>query len=303
MLGALDFLTSYPYGCTEQTLSSFLPNLVVARALAQLKLTPTERLSLRRSAGHGRRHAAARLPARRRRVGLVEDGREPPVHDGVRDLRAARDQGQRLPGERLEDPPGPGRAGEALSRVPARGAGAQGLHAVRARARRGGGTRARHRRRRRRSTARPRSTELWARRDDLTPYGRALLLLTLDAGKDARGDELAASLLARGQADRRPGLVGRRPRPAARGLGRHQRRSHGHGRAGAGRAQPGIAGARSRRALSAGQPSVRRVLGEHEADRDGALRPDGVHEGARRDAVGLCRRRLGQRRGGQDGDL
>ncbi len=46
MLGALDFLTGYPYGCTEQTLSSFLPNLVVARALAQLKLTPTERLSL-----------------------------------------------------------------------------------------------------------------------------------------------------------------------------------------------------------------------------------------------------------------
>lgn len=46
MLGALDFLTGYPYGCTEQTLSSFLPSLVVARALAQLKLTPTERLSL-----------------------------------------------------------------------------------------------------------------------------------------------------------------------------------------------------------------------------------------------------------------
>ena len=35
-----------PYGCTEQTLSAFLPNLVVARTLAQLKLTPTERLSL-----------------------------------------------------------------------------------------------------------------------------------------------------------------------------------------------------------------------------------------------------------------
>ena len=29
MLGALDFLTSYPYGCTEQTLSSFVPNLLV----------------------------------------------------------------------------------------------------------------------------------------------------------------------------------------------------------------------------------------------------------------------------------
>ena len=34
------------------------------------------------------------------------------------------------------------------------------------------------------------------RRDDLTPYGRALLLLTLDARKDPRGNELAASLLA-----------------------------------------------------------------------------------------------------------
>ena len=45
LLGALDFLTSYPYGCTEQTLSSFLPNLLVTRALTQLQLAPTERLS------------------------------------------------------------------------------------------------------------------------------------------------------------------------------------------------------------------------------------------------------------------
>ena len=34
VLGALDFLTEYPYGCTEQTLSSFLPNLLVTRARA-----------------------------------------------------------------------------------------------------------------------------------------------------------------------------------------------------------------------------------------------------------------------------
>jgi hypothetical protein len=45
VLGALDFLTGYPYGCTEQTLSSFLPNLLATRALAELKLVPTERLS------------------------------------------------------------------------------------------------------------------------------------------------------------------------------------------------------------------------------------------------------------------
>ncbi len=32
LLGALDFLTArIPYGCTEQTLSSFLPNLLVTR--------------------------------------------------------------------------------------------------------------------------------------------------------------------------------------------------------------------------------------------------------------------------------
>jgi len=36
MLGSLEFLTSYPYGCTEQTLSSFLPNLVVRAAMKDL---------------------------------------------------------------------------------------------------------------------------------------------------------------------------------------------------------------------------------------------------------------------------
>lgn len=46
MLGALDFLTSFPYGCTEQTLSSFLPNVMVLRALDELKLAPTERMTV-----------------------------------------------------------------------------------------------------------------------------------------------------------------------------------------------------------------------------------------------------------------
>jgi len=32
---ALDFLTSYPYGCAEQTMSSFLPDVAVAQALGQ----------------------------------------------------------------------------------------------------------------------------------------------------------------------------------------------------------------------------------------------------------------------------
>jgi uncharacterized protein YfaS (alpha-2-macroglobulin family) len=36
LFGALDFLTSYPYGCTEQTMSSFLPDVLVSDALKKL---------------------------------------------------------------------------------------------------------------------------------------------------------------------------------------------------------------------------------------------------------------------------
>ena len=38
LFGALDYLTSYPYGCTEQTMSSFLPNVVVRRALRETSI-------------------------------------------------------------------------------------------------------------------------------------------------------------------------------------------------------------------------------------------------------------------------
>jgi uncharacterized protein YfaS (alpha-2-macroglobulin family) len=39
LFSALGYLTSYPYGCTEQTMSSFLPNLVVADTLKKLNLS------------------------------------------------------------------------------------------------------------------------------------------------------------------------------------------------------------------------------------------------------------------------
>ncbi|HLG17863.1 MAG TPA: alpha-2-macroglobulin family protein [Blastocatellia bacterium] len=38
LFGALDYLTAYPYGCTEQTMSSFLPNVIVAQALKDVKI-------------------------------------------------------------------------------------------------------------------------------------------------------------------------------------------------------------------------------------------------------------------------
>jgi uncharacterized protein YfaS (alpha-2-macroglobulin family) len=46
MLGALDYLVDFPYGCTEQTVSSFVPNLLVMRTLTQLGIAPSERMSL-----------------------------------------------------------------------------------------------------------------------------------------------------------------------------------------------------------------------------------------------------------------
>lgn len=37
LFGALDYLTSFPYGCTEQTMSSFLPNVIVAQTLKDVE--------------------------------------------------------------------------------------------------------------------------------------------------------------------------------------------------------------------------------------------------------------------------
>jgi alpha-2-macroglobulin len=41
IFGALDYLTEFPYGCTEQTMSSFLPNVVVAKAMKDLHIPST----------------------------------------------------------------------------------------------------------------------------------------------------------------------------------------------------------------------------------------------------------------------
>jgi alpha-2-macroglobulin len=38
LFGAIDYLTEFPYGCTEQTLSSFVPNIVVSKALSDLNI-------------------------------------------------------------------------------------------------------------------------------------------------------------------------------------------------------------------------------------------------------------------------
>ncbi|MBM3458865.1 MAG: hypothetical protein FJX77_10085, partial [Armatimonadetes bacterium] len=42
LLGALEYLTGYPYGCTEQTMSRFLPDVLVEKALRELELRRPE---------------------------------------------------------------------------------------------------------------------------------------------------------------------------------------------------------------------------------------------------------------------
>ena len=48
MFDALDYLTSYPWGCTEQTMSSFLPDLIVSQTIDKLHLkSPIDPATLR----------------------------------------------------------------------------------------------------------------------------------------------------------------------------------------------------------------------------------------------------------------
>jgi uncharacterized protein YfaS (alpha-2-macroglobulin family) len=47
MVNGLDYLKNYPYECTEQTVSRFLPNVLTYRALNQLGIvSPTLQVSL-----------------------------------------------------------------------------------------------------------------------------------------------------------------------------------------------------------------------------------------------------------------
>lgn len=201
VLGALDFLTSYPYGCTEQTLSSFLPNLLVTRALTALKLAPTERLSaLDRQVSSGLQrlydyqhddggwgwwkadqnhpfmtaYALWGMDEARRAGVKVTDYR---IGNGARALAKLYTSYPRA------EPDLKAYEAYVLQRAAANGSeivwyedGKQGRYThVAAR------------------------DELWEARARMSVYGRALLLLLLDEAKDLRGDELAQSLTGEAQ--------------------------------------------------------------------------------------------------------
>lgn len=201
MLGAVDFLTTYPYGCTEQTLSSFLPNVLVTRTLNQLGLAPTERLSaLDRQVSDGLRrlgdyqhddggwgwwktdenhpfmtaYALYGLVEARKAGYRADEGR---ISNGLRALAQMYAQYPRA------EPDLKAYMAYVLARATdvkepitwyADGNQAQYDHAfVR--------------------------DELWSARSRMSAYGRALLLLVLDGASDARGNELATALAAEAQ--------------------------------------------------------------------------------------------------------
>jgi uncharacterized protein YfaS (alpha-2-macroglobulin family) len=201
VLGALDFLTDYPYGCTEQTVSSFLPNLLVTRALTEMKLAPTERLSAldrqissgllrlydfqKEDGGWGwwkgdgnhpfmTAYALWGLDEARRAGVKVESHR---IANGARQLAHLYAQYPRVePDLKAYEAYVLQRSAADQDEISWFDDGQQGRYSH--------------------TVARD---ELWDIRGRMSAYGRALLLMVLDEAKDARGNELATALIGEAQ--------------------------------------------------------------------------------------------------------
>jgi uncharacterized protein YfaS (alpha-2-macroglobulin family) len=193
LLGALDFLTSFPYGCTEQTLSSFLPNVLVTSTMAQLKLLPTERLSLldRQVAAGLRRLADLQhddggwgwwktdenhpFMSAYALFGLAEAGRAGYQIDQHRLVNGASALARLYAEYPRAEPDLKAYIAYVLQRVDPEGQNTGEYTHARA------------------------ADELWSARSRMTSYGRALLLQLLDELKDQRGNELAPLLVGEAQ--------------------------------------------------------------------------------------------------------
>jgi uncharacterized protein YfaS (alpha-2-macroglobulin family) len=190
LFGALDFLTSFPYGCTEQTLSSFLPNVMVSRTLADAHLVTTERLTaLARQVSEG----LQRLYDYQHDDGgwgwWKADQNHPFMTAyALYGLAEAKRAGYAVDETRIE------KGAAALERLYATypravpDLKAYMVYALRIA----------------RSSAEPHGEfdpkraleDVWSARARMSPYGRALLLLTLNEAGDARAKSLASELIA-----------------------------------------------------------------------------------------------------------
>lgn len=201
VLGALDSLTEYPYGCTEQTVSSFLPNLVVTRALTQLKLAPTERLSaLDRQVSSGVRRLYDYQNADGGWGWWKAEGNHPFMTAyALWGLDESRRAGVKIDEERIGN--GAGQLARLYAQYPRVEPDLKAYEAYVLQ--RAAGTNNEipwfgddQRGRYSHAVARD---ELWNMRSRMSAYGRALLLLLLDEVKDPRGNELATALAGEAQ--------------------------------------------------------------------------------------------------------
>ena len=195
LLGALDELVNYPYGCTEQTVSSFVPNLLVLRALDQLKLAPTERMAMLDRVSRAGLDRLVRLQHEDGGWGwwLTDDDHPFMTAYALYGLLEARASDIQVPYDALQK--GTASLARQLVETPALVPELQAYSAyvlVRARA---ADMPARHE-----GFDLDRLLQaLWDRRSDLSPYGQAWLLLALHAGNDQRAGELAGTLSTRAQ--------------------------------------------------------------------------------------------------------
>ena len=182
LFSALDYLTTYPYGCTEQTMSSFLPNIVVSQTLKEFKSTSIRNSNdLKKKVERGRN----RLYSFQHDDGgwgwWTDDASDPFMTAYVVDgLTIAKHAGYEIDDDRIV------RGREKLQAMLEAGKNDKGIDIdMEARAfmiyalAETGGVDSKHLER------------LYAERGNLQPYGRALLALSLSLQKDKRASEVA----------------------------------------------------------------------------------------------------------------
>ncbi|HEU4711177.1 MAG TPA: MG2 domain-containing protein [Pyrinomonadaceae bacterium] len=184
LIGALDYLTSYPYGCTEQTMSSFLPNIIVSQTLKEFKTASVRGNDLKKKAERGRNRLYS-FQHEDGGWGWWKDDKSDPfmtayVIDG---LTLAKHAGYEIDDDRIV------RGREKLIAMLAAGTTDSGMKIdpdtqafmIYALAETGG-------------VENTHVDKLFADRLNLQPYGRALLALTLSMQKDKRAWDVATEI-------------------------------------------------------------------------------------------------------------
>ncbi len=180
LFGALDYLTTFPYGCTEQTMSSFLPNIIVSQTLKEFKTTSIrspEELKKKVEQGRNRLYA---LQHQDGGWGWWTNDRTDPfmtayVVDG---LTLAKQAGFEVDDERLAR--GRERLQHMLVSDEVRSA-EESAFLIYALAESG-------------EIDPKHVNKLFAERNTLQPYGRALLALTLSLRQDQRAQQVASEI-------------------------------------------------------------------------------------------------------------